>query len=143
MRYERARNAALLLGAGLGGSLVGYALHQIDDRHQMLWFHVATWLLTLGGVGLLWSTMRGAGRLPSTRSFCGYLLAGWGAFNLVEGILNHHLLGLHHMRDLPDWVYLLFSAGVIVGGLALRDGLGRPDIERERRSGVDRRSVIG
>lgn len=141
MRYERARNAAVLLGAGLGGFLDGIALHQIANWQQMLGFHLTTWLLTLGGVCLLWGTMRGAGRLPTTRSFCGYLLVGWGGFGLLEGIINHQLLGLHHVRDLHDWMYLIFSAGLIVGGLALRDGLGRP--YAERRSGIDRRSVIG
>jgi uncharacterized membrane protein len=27
------------------------------------------------------------------------LLVGWGAFNLVEGLIDHQLLGLHHVRD--------------------------------------------
>lgn len=36
MRYERARNAAFLLGVGLGGFLDGIILHQIAHWHQML-----------------------------------------------------------------------------------------------------------
>jgi uncharacterized membrane protein len=170
VRYERARNSALLLGAGLGGFLDGITLHQIAHWHQMLsavlppqtieamkrnmmadgWFHLAMWLATLAGMFLLWSTMRGAGRLPSTRSFCGYLLIGWGAFNLVEGIVVHHVLGLHHVRDLPahvpfyDWLFLLVGGvGFIVIGLALRDGRAQPAPIGERRSGIDRRSVLG
>ena len=171
MRYERARNAALLLGVGLGGFLDGITLHQIAHWHQMLsalvppdsvdamkrnmvadgWFHMATWIVTVGGMFLLWSTMRGAGRLPSTRTFCGYLLVGWGAFNLVEGMINHHLLELHHVRDLPahvplyDWVFLVLGGvGLIVAGLLMRDDLGRPApfTGVERRSGADRRSVV-
>jgi len=170
MRYERARNAALLLGVGLGGFIDGIVLHQIAHWHQMLsavlppdnmeamranmaadgWFHLATWLATLGGVLLLWSTMRGAGRLPSTRSFCGYMLAGWGLFNLAEGIVDHHVLELHHVRDLPahlplyDWLFLIVGGvGFILAGLALRDGLGRPaPLGEERRSGFERRSVL-
>jgi uncharacterized membrane protein len=27
------------------------------------------------------------------------LLAGWGVFNIVEGLIDHQLLGLHHVRD--------------------------------------------
>jgi uncharacterized membrane protein len=27
------------------------------------------------------------------------LLAGWGVFNVVEGVIDHELLGLHHVRD--------------------------------------------
>jgi uncharacterized membrane protein len=50
-------------------------------------------------------------------------------FNLVEGIIDHHLLELHHVRDVPmhvpayDWVFLG------VGGLlftALGWALSRP-----------------
>jgi uncharacterized membrane protein len=29
----------------------------------------------------------------------GLLLAGWGVFNLVEGVIDHHLRGVHHVRD--------------------------------------------
>jgi uncharacterized membrane protein len=171
MRYERARNAALLLGVGMGGFLDGIVLHQIAQWHQMLsaavppetmeamkrnmaadgWFHMATWLVTLVGLFLLWSAVRGAGRLPSTRSLCGYMLVGWGAFNLAEGIVDHHLLELHHVRDLPlhvplyDWIFLFVGGvGFILAGLAMLDGLGRPaPVGTERRSGFDRRSMVG
>lgn len=171
MRYQKARNAALLLGVGMGGFLDGIVLHQIAQWHQMLsaavppetmeamkrnmaadgWFHLATWTVTLAGLLVLWSAVRGAGRLPSTRSFCGYLLVGWGAFNLVEGIVDHHVLELHHVRDLPlhvplyDWVFLLLGGvGFILAGLAMLDGLGRPaPLGAERRSGLDRRSMAG
>ena len=168
MRYQRARNAALLLGVGLGGFLDGIVLHQIAQWHQMLsaavppetmeamkrnmaadgWFHLATWLVTLAGVAALWSAVRGPGRLPSTRSMAGYLLVGWGAFNLVEGIVDHHLLQLHHVRDLPfhvplyDWVFLaLGGIGFVLAGLAMLDRAGQPaPLDAERRSGVDRRA---
>ena len=171
MRYERARNAALLLGVGLGGFLDGITLHQIAQWHQMLssavppesmeamklnmsadgWFHLATWIATVAGMFMLWSAVRGAGRLPSTRSFCGYLLIGWGAFNLVEGIVDHHVLQLHHVRDLPvhvplyDWLFLAIGGiGFLLAGLALRDRADRPaPLASERRSGFDRRSVLG
>ena len=166
MRYRRARNAALLLGVGLGGFLDGIVLHQIVHWHQMLsarvppasmeamkqnmvadgWFHLATWLITLAGVFLLRSAIRGAGPMTSPRGFTGYLLIGWGAFNLVEGVIDHHLLDLHHVRDLPehvplyDWLFLLFSAGLVVLGFALRDRLPpSAAAEAERRSGLDRR----
>lgn len=50
-------------------------------------------------------------------AFAGQLVLGWGIFNVVEGVLDHHILGLHHIRDLPlhvpayDWVFLA-AAGV-------------------------------
>jgi uncharacterized membrane protein len=170
MRYERARNAALLLGVGLGGFLDGIVLHQIAHWHQMLsavvppdsveaikrnmvadgWFHMATWLFTAAGVALLWSAARGAGRLPSTRSLSAYLLLGWGAFNFLEGGISHHLLELHHVQDLPahdpryDWLFLIGGGiGFILLGLALREPrLSPPAPLGERRFGLERRSVL-
>ncbi len=167
MRHTRARNAALLLGVGLGGFLDGIVLHQIAHWHQMLsarvlphtveamkhnmsadgWFNLATWAVTLAGVLLLRSALLGAGPLPSTRGFVGYMLIGWGAFNLVEGIIDHHLLQLHHVRDLPahlpayDWIFLAAGGiGFILGGLALRQERGSaPAYGEERRSGRERR----
>ena len=45
---------------------------------------------------------------------------GWGLFNIVEGLIDHHVLGLHHVRDIPahvpayDWVFLgLGGVGLI------------------------------
>jgi uncharacterized membrane protein len=165
-RYQRARNAALILGVGLGGFLDGITLHQIAHWHQMLsaavppetmetmkrnmvadgWFHLATWLVTLAGVMVLWSAASLSGRLPTMRTFVGYLLVGWGAFNLVEGTINHHVLQLHHVRDLPmhvpsyDWLFLGLSIGLVFVGLSLRER--RFVASSERRSGHDRRSVV-
>lgn len=167
MDNQRARNAALLLGVGLGGFIDGIVLHQIAHWHQMLsavvppesmqtmqrnmvadgWFHLAMWIATLAGVLLLRSAVRGAGPIPSTRGFIGYLLIGWGGFNLVEGIIDHHVLNLHHVRDLPahvplyDWLFLLIGGvGLLVLGFVLRDRLpASARVEAERRSGLDRR----
>jgi uncharacterized membrane protein len=74
-----------------------------------------------GGVWLLWRDGR-AGIVPPGRVLAGQMLIGWAMFNLVEGIIDHHLLELHHVRDLPahvpmyDWLFLL--AGGILLGLA-------------------------
>jgi hypothetical protein len=43
-----------------------------------------------------------------------------------------------------DWLFLLLGGvGFILIGLALRDGHGRPAPIGERRSGIERRSVLG
>jgi uncharacterized membrane protein len=53
------------------------------------------------------------------------LLAGWGAFNLVEGLIDHELLGIHHVRDDLggplgwDLAFLAFGAALVLVGLAL------------------------
>lgn len=56
------------------------------------------------------------------------MLVGWGIFNLVEGVIDHTILGLHHVREggneLPwDLGFLAFGAALIVGGwLLVRSG---------------------
>jgi uncharacterized membrane protein len=124
--------SGFVLGVGLGGFLDGIALHQIAQWHNMgsavlppttmqamstnmMWdglFHAATWLLTLVGVYMLWAEGRRRAAPISAAALTGQLLFGWGAFNLVEGVVDHHILELHHVRDLPvhvpmyDWLFL-------------------------------------
>jgi uncharacterized membrane protein len=124
--------AGLVLGLGLGGFVDGIALHQILQWHNMgsavlppvtmeamaqnmRWdglFHAATLVLTVIGVRMLWYEGR-SGRAPARVSaLLGEMILGWGIFNLVEGIIDHHLLEFHHVRDMPvhmpmyDWIFL-------------------------------------
>jgi uncharacterized membrane protein len=137
-----ARSAAgITLGMGLGGFLDGIVLHQLAHWHNMgsavlrpdtlealqrnmRWdglFHAGTWLLTLVGVWLLWRDARQSAA-PTGRVFAGQMVMGWALFNLVEGVIDHHLLNLHHVRDLPvhvptyDWAFLVIG-GVLLGAL--------------------------
>jgi uncharacterized membrane protein len=134
-------SAGVLLGTGLGGFVDGILLHQLLQWHNMLssrlpptdlvamkvnmfWdglFHAFTWLVTAIGVGLLWR----AGKRPevpwSTRTFVGSLSLGWGAFNVVEGLIDHHLLGIHHVH--PGANQLVWDVGFLLFG-ALLVGLG-------------------
>lgn len=141
------RASGLLYGLGLGGFLDGIVLHQILQWHHLVshvddyptdtvagleantladgFFHVATWFLVLAGSV---TTIRAwqQGRLaPSWRFHFGLVLAGWGVFNLVEGLVNHQLLGVHHVRDdlgAPlawDLGFLVFGAGLVVAGWLL------------------------
>ena len=128
----RSKRVGIPLGIGLGGFVDGIVLHQILQWHNMgsavvppttmeamrqnmIWdglFHAAVWLCTLIGVYWLLNAARRNAALPSPKAFTGQLLLGWGLFNLIEGIIDHHLLGLHHVRDLPvheplyDWLFL-------------------------------------
>lgn len=164
MRESKSLAAGVLLGIGLGGLLEGILLRELLQWHQMLsatvppesvdalrvnlraggWFELAAWALTLAGMFVLWSAIRGPGPLPSTRNFVGHLLVGWGAYNLVEGAIHHFVLEWHHVRDLPayssvyDWVFMLGGGlGFVLVGLALQQG--RRTYPGERRSGSDRR----
>ena len=146
------RTPGIVLGLGLGGFADGIALHQIAQWHNMGsavlppttmeamkqnmawdgWFHVATLLLTIVGVYLLLRDAREGLGLPRPGTFTGQLLLGWGIFNLVEGVIDHQLLGIHHVRDVPvhvplyDWLFLgIGGIGLIVLGLLIsRDRAG-------------------
>jgi uncharacterized membrane protein len=130
--------AGIMLGIGLGGFLDGILLHQILQVHAMLsaqvpmdsmtnmktnmtadgLFHAFTWLATLSGIALLWSALnRYVGVRPSGVGLIGYMLAGWGWFNLVEGIVNHHILNLHHVVQALGrsvWDYLFLASGLVL-----------------------------
>jgi uncharacterized membrane protein len=135
-----------MLGIGLGGFVDGILLHQIIHWHNMgssilppttvaaikqnmAWdgmFHLAVWTCTVIGVYWLLADGRHLRPLPSPWRFTGLLILGWGLFNLVEGLIDHHLLELHHVRDLPyhvpmyDWLFLLIGgAGFILLGRLL------------------------
>lgn len=141
------RLASLLYGIGLGGFVDGIVLHQVLQWHHMVshvddyptttvagleantladgLFHLVAWLCVVAGSVL---TVRAwqQGRLAPTWSFhLGLVLAGWGLFNLVEGVINHHLLGVHHVRDdlgAPlawDLGFLALGALLVVGGWLL------------------------
>ena len=74
---------------------------------------------------LVTSAMR-AGYRGVTRQQIGLLLMGWGAFNLVEGIVDHHVLTIHHVRDDVgdplgwDLAFLALGAVLALGGLAIK-----------------------
>lgn len=59
------------------------------------------------------------------RELAGGMLAGWGAFNLIEGVVDHHLLGLHHVRPGHAWqtgfdlLFIAVGAALLAGGWAL------------------------
>jgi uncharacterized membrane protein len=58
----------------------------------------------------------------------GGMAIGWGSFNLVEGLIDHHLLGLHHVKEHAanplawDIAFLVFGAVLVLVGtfMALR-----------------------
>lgn len=126
MRTTRATQAGLLLGFGLGAFFEGILLHGIGG-----FLYLAAWAITVGGVVLLWSTVRGPGPLPSGRTFVGAYVIGWGAFNLLEALARHDLS--------RDWLLFATGVGFVLLGFILRRMQEHSFIER--RSGLDRRSA--
>ena len=135
------------MGLGLGGFIDGIVLHQILQWHHMLtdtgdhpsntvagleantladgFFHLATWVLVATAMLLTLRAWQRRELAPPWRAHVGMLLAGWGVFNLIEGLIDHQLLGIHHVRDdlgAPlgwDLAFLSFGVVLIAAGVAL------------------------
>ncbi|PHJ59453.1 hypothetical protein VF14_27110 [Nostoc linckia z18] len=129
--------AGIVLGLGLGGFVDGILLHQLLQWHHMLsnirpltnvanedlnmvWdglFHAFDWLLTVAGIILLW---RAGGRddVPwSSQTFIGSILIGAGLFDVVEGLIDHQILGIHHVKPGPN--QLAWDLGFLAFGSLL------------------------
>jgi uncharacterized membrane protein len=65
-------------------------------------FHSGTYVLMLIGLFILWRTAHRLHLIWSNALLVGSVLMGWRIFNLVEGILDHALLGVHHVNELVD-----------------------------------------
>ncbi len=129
--------AGLILGLGQGGFFDGIIFHQLLQWHHMFsgietdmtvagmelntlgdgLFHLFDWLLTLIGIGLLWRAGLYAKEVWSGQIFVGSLLMGAGLFNLVEGIIDHHILGIHHLK--PGIHQGLWDIGFLASGVLL------------------------
>jgi uncharacterized membrane protein len=150
--------SGLLLGLGLGGFVDGIVLHQILQWHHMVsaetapttlaglelntladgFFHLATWVLVVAA-SITSITAWRQGRLAPSWSFhAGLVLTGWGIFNLVEGLIDHQLLGVHHVRD-DLGAPLSWDLGFLVSGVLLIAG-GRL-LHRRGARGLHRRTA--
>jgi uncharacterized membrane protein len=141
-------SSGILLGTGLGGFVDGILFHQILQWHNMLssvrppvdlvemkynmvWdglFHAFTWTMTLVGIIRLWAAGKRSDVAWSTPAFVGALVMGWGVFNFVEGLIDHQVLGIHHVHPGEGQVawdlgFLAFGlAELAVGALVIRTG---------------------
>jgi uncharacterized membrane protein len=145
--------AGVFLGLGLGGFFDGIVLHQVLQWHHLVTsagyptdtldnlkfntfldglFHASTYLFVVVGLILLWRAAHRTHLWWSGKLLAGTLLAGFGAFNLVEGLVDHQILGLHHVNETgpkEQWMYwdvgfLIWGAAMLVGGwLLFRTGM--------------------
>jgi uncharacterized membrane protein len=144
--------AGILLGLGLGGFFDGIVFHQILQWHHMATsagypadslenlelnttldgvFHASTYIFTAVGLLILWHTARKPHFWWSGKLLFATILIGFGIFNLAEGIVDHHLLELHHVNETApreQWIYwdtgfLIWGAGMLLlGWKLLRNG---------------------
>ena len=123
-----------------GGFFDGIVLHQLLQWHHMLsswypvntienlelntrWdgiFYSSTYLFVVAGLFILWRTAHRRHLYWSTKLLAGTLLMGFGAFNVVEGIVDHQLLGIHHVNELTDARYRIYwDLGFIIWGAVM------------------------
>jgi uncharacterized membrane protein len=141
-------SAGILFGLGLGGFFDGIMLHQVLQWHHMATsagypadsvenlqfntlldglFHASTYLFVVLGLISLWRTAHRTHLWWSGKLLVGTMLMGFGIFNLAEGIVDHHILGLHHVNEtvpVERWIYwdvafLVWGALMLVGGWLL------------------------
>jgi uncharacterized membrane protein len=141
-------SAGILLGLGLGGFFDGIVLHQLLQWHHMATsagyppdsvenlkfntlldglFHAGTYIFVVLGLILLWRAAHRRHLWWSGKLLAGTMLMGFGIFNLVEGLINHQILGLHHVNETvprAQWIYwdigfLIWGALMLIGGWAL------------------------
>jgi uncharacterized membrane protein len=78
-------------------TIAGLEVNTLADG--FLFLFLATWLLVLAA-SIAAITAWQQGRLAPNWSFhLGLVLIGWGIFNVVAGLIEHQILGVHHVRD--------------------------------------------
>lgn len=133
-------SAGVCFGLGLGGFFDGIVLHQLLQWHHMLsswypinsmanlelntrWdgiFHSVTYLFVFAGLVILWRRAHEKHLDWSSKLIIGTLLLGWGVFNVVEGIIDHEILGIHHVNELaPKDERIFWDMGFLAWGLAM------------------------
>lgn len=142
-------SAGILFGLGLGGFFDGIVLHQLLQWHHMVTsagfppntvrnleintlldgvFHASTYIFVVAGLVILWRHAHIGHVRWSTKLLVGTILMGFGIFNLVEGIIDHHILAIHHVNETvpqDQWVYwdigfLIWGAVMLIAGWYLK-----------------------
>jgi uncharacterized membrane protein len=111
----------LILGMGHAGFFDGIIFHQILQWHHMFssvktdatvaglelntigdgLFHLFDWMMLSVGIVLLWQLAKQQVQL-STQTLLGAGLLGFGLFNILEGLIDHQILKIHHVRSGPN-----------------------------------------
>ena len=135
-RTRRTLVSGLLVGVGAMAFVDEVVFHQVLHWHHFYdasttdvglvsdgLLHAGSWFATVAGLFLV-ADLRRRGGIDRTR-WWGAMLAGAGAFQLLDGTVLHKALGLHQIRygvDLALYDALWIGAGaafLVVGSLLL------------------------
>lgn len=136
--------AGLILGLGLVGAIDGIVFHQLLQWHHMIHSpNIKLEIFTDGlftalfSAKLLWGGMkifqdaRKNELGTSWKIFTGGIFIGGGAFNLVEGIVDHHILQVHRVRPLAENPLVYDLAFLAIGLLLVIIGVMIKRMEKE------------
>lgn len=136
--------AGLILGLGLVGAIDGIVFHQLLQWHHMILSpNIKLEIFTDGlftalfSAKLLWGGMKifqdaCKNELgTSWKIFTGGIFIGGGAFNLVEGIVDHHILQVHRVRPLAENPLFYDLAFLAIGLLLVIIGVMIKRMEKE------------
>ncbi|WP_028783651.1 DUF2243 domain-containing protein [Thalassobacillus devorans] len=123
--------AALILGHGILGAVDGIVFHQLLQWHHMidsgnirmeiitdgLFTAAFSAMLIWGGFKIFFDAKNNQ-LGTSGHLFVGGMFIGGGVFNLIEGIVDHHILQVHRVRPLSENP-LLYDLAFLASGLLL------------------------
>src|SRR4051794_41375644 len=101
--------SGVLLGLGVAAFVDESVFHQLLHWHHFYdrstptvglvsdgWFHAFGWVAIVAGL-FLYADLQRRGD-ARRRPLWGGALAGWGGFQVYDGLVQHKLLGLHQIR---------------------------------------------
>jgi uncharacterized membrane protein len=141
------RWAGYLIGLAMGGFLDGILFHQVLQWHHLLslvegsmfrdirvqifadgMFHVLMYVIALAGLYLLWRGRRDSAADGADRALLAAFLIGFGGWHIIDAVLFHWILGIHHVRVRSDnpilWDLALFAVGLVFAAWGWRVGRG-------------------
>ena len=130
------RWAGYLIGLAMGGFLDGILFHQILQWHHLLslvegsmfrdirvqifadgMFHALMYVIASIGLWLLWRSRHEFADAGAGRALVAAFLIGFGAWHVIDAVLFHWIIGIHHVRLETDnpilWDLALFAVGVV------------------------------
>lgn len=107
---RRTVTSGLLFGAGIAAAIIDlFIFHLLLQWHHFYdlstpqvaliadgIFHAVGWFITVAGLFLL-ADVRRHGHVSWSR-WAGAVITGIGFFQLIDGVLNHKILGIHQIR---------------------------------------------
>jgi uncharacterized membrane protein len=159
--------AGYLLGFSLGGFFDGILLHQILQWHHLLsavdrpplrdlrvqvmadgLFHAAMYLIAAIALWNLFRARQIFAERAADRLLAANALIGFGVWHVVDAVLFHWTLEIHHIRMDRDplfwdllW-FVVFGLLFIAAGLLLRPGATPPSFGKPRRASTSSSTAL-